>query len=117
MLGRRRLSFAKLAGFFVVFLIVGVAALLYRSVLWRIIDKLALTLLALSVRPLDLSSDLFVGLELTMPILLAQCIMCFRSASAQQLERARVLNEAILVLGIPPLCILAAFAYLAFRRR
>lgn len=52
-----------------------------------------------------------------MPILLAQCIMCFRSASAQQLERARILNEAILVLGIPPLCILAAFAYLAFRRK
>ena len=47
----------------------------------------------------------------------AQCVMCFRSASAQQLERARVLNEAILVLGIPPLCILAAFTYLAFRRR
>jgi hypothetical protein len=52
-----------------------------------------------------------------MPIFLAQCVMCFRNASAQQLERAHVLNEAILVLGIPPLCILAAFTYLAFRRR
>jgi hypothetical protein len=52
-----------------------------------------------------------------MPLLLAQCVMCFRNASAQQLERARVLNEAILVLLIPPVCILAAFAYLAYRRR
>jgi hypothetical protein len=50
-------------------------------------------------------------------LVLAQCVMCFRNAAAQQVERAHVLNQAILVLGIPPLCILAAFAYLAYRRR
>ena len=52
-----------------------------------------------------------------MPILFAQCVMCLRSAAAQQLERARVLNEGILLLGIPPLCILAGFAWLVYRRR
>jgi len=82
-----------------------------------ILDKLAPLLLGLPVRLVGISFDLPVVLELKMPIFLAQCVMCFRSASAQQLERARVLNEAILVLGIPPLCILAAFTYLAFRRR
>lgn len=52
-----------------------------------------------------------------MPILLAQCVMCFRNAAAQQLERARVLNEAIFVLGLPPLFLLAAFAWIVYRRR
>ncbi|MBK9167286.1 MAG: hypothetical protein IPM24_07450 [Bryobacterales bacterium] len=47
----------------------------------------------------------------------AQCVMCFRSAAAQQAERARVFNEGILVLGIPPLLILAFFLVLAWRRR
>lgn len=50
-------------------------------------------------------------------ILLTQCVMCFRTAEAQQVERARVLNEGILLLGIPPLCILAIFVYLAYRHR
>lgn len=52
-----------------------------------------------------------------MPILLAQCVMCFRNAAAQQLERARVLNWGIVILLLPPLCILAGFAWLAFRKR
>lgn len=52
-----------------------------------------------------------------MPLLLAQCVMCFRNAVAQQLERARILNEGILLLGIPPVFILAAFAYWIYRRR
>jgi hypothetical protein len=50
-----------------------------------------------------------------MPLLLLQCVMCFRTASAQQLERARILNEGIMILGIPPLLILSAFVYLAYR--
>jgi hypothetical protein len=50
-------------------------------------------------------------------LVLMQCVMCLRNAGAQQLERARVLNEGILLLGIPPLCILAIFVYLAYRRR
>ena len=49
--------------------------------------------------------------------LFLQCVMCFRNAAAQQVERARVLNEGIFLLGIPPICILACFAYLAYRRR
>jgi len=48
---------------------------------------------------------------------LAQCVMCFRTAAAQQLERARVLDTGILVLGIPSLCILVGFVYLIYRRR
>ena len=63
------------------------------------------------------SARIFVGLGVTMPILLAQCVMCFRNAAAQQLERARVLNEAIFVLGLPPLFLLAAFAWIVYRRR
>ena len=47
----------------------------------------------------------------------AQCVMCFRTAAAQQAERARVLNSGILTLGIPPFLILAGFLYLAWRRR
>jgi hypothetical protein len=64
----------------------------------------------------DLHPRVLYVLELSM-LVLAQCVMCFRNAAAQQVERAHVLNQAILVLGIPPLCILAAFAYLAYRRR
>jgi hypothetical protein len=56
-------------------------------------------------------------MNFAVPLLLAQCVMCFRTAAAQQIERARILNEAILLLGIPPLCILAAFAVLIYRRR
>lgn len=47
---------------------------------------------------------------------LAQCVMCLRTAAAQQAERARVLNAGILLLGIPPFLILAGFCYLAYRR-
>src|SRR5260370_41818694 len=46
----------------------------------------------------------------------AQCVMCFRTAAAQQAGRARILNVGILLLGIPPFLILAAFLYLAWRR-
>ncbi len=48
---------------------------------------------------------------------LLQCVMCFRTAAAQQAERARVLNEGIFLLGIPTLCILSGFAWIAYRRR
>ena len=46
----------------------------------------------------------------------AQCVMCFRTAAAQQLERSRVLNQGIIVLLIPPLLILAGLIWLARRR-
>jgi hypothetical protein len=39
----------------------------------------------------------------------AQCVMCFRTAKAQNQARARVLNAGILVLGAPPRLILAGF--------
>ena len=46
----------------------------------------------------------------------AQCVMCFRTAAAQQLERARVLNIGIGIMLLPPVLILAGFLYLAYRR-
>jgi ABC-type amino acid transport substrate-binding protein len=46
----------------------------------------------------------------------AQCVMCFRTAAAQQEQRARVLNAGIVLLGAPPFAILAGFCYLAYRR-
>ena len=46
----------------------------------------------------------------------AQCVMCFRTAAAQQMERARVLNFGILIMLIPPILILAGFLFLAWRR-
>ncbi len=52
-----------------------------------------------------------------MILLFLQCVMCSRNAAAQQLERAQVLNQGILLLVIPPVCILSGFAYLAYRRR
>jgi hypothetical protein len=56
-------------------------------------------------------------MEMTLPLLLAQCAMCFRTASSQQLARAHVLNEGIFILGIPPMLILLGFCYLAYRHR
>jgi hypothetical protein len=46
----------------------------------------------------------------------AQCVMCFRTAAAQQEERAKVLNLGILVMLIPPVLILGGFLFLAYRR-
>jgi hypothetical protein len=46
----------------------------------------------------------------------AQCVMCFRTAAAQQLERARVMNIGIGIMLAPPVLILAGFLYLAYRR-
>jgi hypothetical protein len=46
----------------------------------------------------------------------AQCVMCFRTAAAQNAARAHLLNLGIVMLGMPPFCILAGFLYLAWRR-
>jgi hypothetical protein len=46
----------------------------------------------------------------------AQCVMCFRTAAAQNAARAHLLNAGIVLLGFPPFCILAGFLYLAWRR-
>ena len=46
----------------------------------------------------------------------AQCVMCFRTAAAQQMERARVLNFGIVIMLIPPVFILGGFLFLCWRR-
>jgi hypothetical protein len=46
----------------------------------------------------------------------AQCVMCFRTAAAQNAARAHLLNIGIVLLGLPPFAILAGFLYLAYRR-
>ncbi len=47
----------------------------------------------------------------------AQCVMCQRTAAAQQWERAQVMNTGIFVLLIPPVLILAAICYVVYKRR
>jgi hypothetical protein len=46
----------------------------------------------------------------------AQCAMCYRTAQALDSARGRALNSGILVLGMPPLLLLAGFAVLVIRR-
>jgi len=45
-----------------------------------------------------------------------QCVMCFRTAAAQNAARAQVLNMGVVLLGLPPFFILAGFLLLAWRR-
>ena len=49
-------------------------------------------------------------------LLLAQCVMCFRTAAAQQTARAHVLDIAILLLGVPPFLILAGYCVLFWKK-
>ncbi len=46
----------------------------------------------------------------------AQCAMCYRTAQALDVARGRVLNSGIVILGAPPLLLLAGFALLIRRR-
>ena len=46
----------------------------------------------------------------------AQCVMCFRTAAAQNMERARVLNFGIVIMLVPPILILAGILFLCWRR-
>ena len=46
----------------------------------------------------------------------AQCVMCYRTAHAQNEARSRVLNTGILLLGAPPFLILAGFVGYVFHR-
>lgn len=48
--------------------------------------------------------------------MIAQCVMCYRTAAAQQIERSRVLNLGILILLIPPVLVLAGLLGLAWWR-
>ena len=44
------------------------------------------------------------------------CVMCQRTAAAQNVERARVLNRGIIVMLIPPLVVLGGLVTLAWKR-
>lgn len=46
----------------------------------------------------------------------AQCVMCYRTAHAQNNARARVLDIGILILGAPPFLILAGFIAFVFSK-
>ena len=46
----------------------------------------------------------------------AQCVMCYRTAHAQNDARARVLDMGILILGAPPFLILAGFIAFVFAK-
>ena len=49
-------------------------------------------------------------------LLIAQCVMCFRTAAAQQNARAHVLDIGILLLGVPPFLILAGYCLLFWKK-
>jgi len=46
----------------------------------------------------------------------AQCVMCYRTAHAQNVARSRVMNSGILILGAPPFLILAGFIAFVFSK-
>jgi hypothetical protein len=46
----------------------------------------------------------------------AQCVMCYRTAHAQNDARSRVMNWGILVLGAPPFLILAGFVAFVLKK-
>lgn len=58
---------------------------------------------------------LILAMALTLP-LSAQCVMCYRTAHAQNAARSRVMNSGILILGAPPFLILAGFIGFVFSK-
>jgi ABC-type methionine transport system permease subunit len=46
----------------------------------------------------------------------AQCVMCYRTAHAQNNARSRVLDMGIVILGAPPFLILAGFIAFVFAK-
>ncbi len=65
------------------------------------------------MRRLLLATALLAGLSLPSA---AQCVMCYRTAHAQNEARARVLDLGIVVLGAPPFLILGGFVAFLVRR-
>jgi hypothetical protein len=59
---------------------------------------------------------LLASLQLAAMPALAQCVMCFRTAEAQNHARMQVLNVGVLLLGAPPFLILAGYCYLFYRK-
>ena len=51
-----------------------------------------------------------------MTTLIAQCVMCYRTAAAQQGGRSAILNSGILILLGAPILVLLALAVLIRRR-
>jgi len=48
----------------------------------------------------------------------AQCVMCYRTAHAQNEARSRIMNLGILILGAPPFLILAGFCgFVAYKNK
>jgi hypothetical protein len=56
------------------------------------------------------------ALQLAAMPALAQCVMCFRTAEAQNHARMQVLNVGVLLLGAPPFLILAGYCYLFYKK-
>ena len=48
--------------------------------------------------------------------ILAQCVMCYRTAAAQQAARSHVLNNGIAILLVPPILVLAGILLLAYKK-
>jgi hypothetical protein len=46
----------------------------------------------------------------------AQCVMCFRTAAAQNIARQQVMNSGIFVMMLPPFVIFGGFLLLCWRR-
>ena len=46
----------------------------------------------------------------------AQCVMCYRTAHAQNQARSHVMNNGIFILGAPPFLILAGFIAFVFSK-
>ena len=46
----------------------------------------------------------------------SQCVMCYRTAHAQNEARSHVMNLGILILGAPPFLILAGFVAFVFSK-
>jgi hypothetical protein len=65
------------------------------------------------MKRLLLMSIVAVGLSAPAP---AQCVMCYRTAKAQNNARARVLDMGIVILGAPPFLILAGFVAFVLSR-
>ena len=65
------------------------------------------------MKPLLPAAALFMALSLPAG---AQCVMCYRTAHAQNEARSRVMNWGILVLGAPPFLILAGFVTFVLKR-
>jgi len=66
------------------------------------------------VRRLLPAAALFAALSV--PPAGAQCVMCYRTAHAQNEARSHVLNMGILLLGAPPFLILAGFVAFVFSK-